>query len=159
QSLTSGTVGMRIGQNVTISSFQASATPQQQATLPFDDNFNNDASDGSQLSHFWTDQSGNITIVNGQATGQAPGNNNIPVLNGINQADVKVTATVALTTNQAASLLLRHSGPLDSNFYMGQLYDNGTTVQASIWKNVGGTYTLLTTGKTSTTTSGTVEFE
>jgi hypothetical protein len=159
-SLTTGSVGMRLGQNVAMDNFHAEAVIQQQASLPFDDHFNNsDASDGSQLSRFWTDQSGNISVINNQASGGAAGNS-VSTVNGLNQADVAVTANVTLTSGQTVGLVTRYGGPLESNLYLGQLSYNGTNVQATIWENLSGTYYLLTVGQTtSTQTSGSFEFE
>ena len=82
-------------------------------TLPFTDNFS--ASDGSELSADWTDRSGNITVVNNQATGSGPGKTNVSTVNGISAANVKIISTVALAAGQDVGLVTRYSGPQESS--------------------------------------------
>src|SRR5262249_6930187 len=108
----------------------------------------------------WTDQNGNITVVNGKAaTGTAAGSN-LSTVNGINQGDVSVMATVNLTAGQSVGLVTRYGGTLESNLYLGQFFGAASgKFQATIWKNIGGNYTLLTTGLTVTSGTGTLEFE
>src|SRR5262249_1155606 len=101
-SLTSGTVGFRIGQNVTVANFQANAVVALTPTLPFSDDFWT-TSDGSQLDRNWTDQNGNITVVNGVATGV--GATNVSTVNGINQGAVSVSANVTVASGQYAGLV------------------------------------------------------
>jgi hypothetical protein len=112
-----------------------------------------------QLSRSWTDQHGNITVVNGQATGTAAGTNNLSTVNGINVADVFVDETVALAAGQTVGLVTRYGGPLDANYYLAQFSSTGSGFQATIWKNIGGTYTLLTTGITVINGTGKLEFQ
>ena len=133
------------------------AAGQLNAALPFTDSFS--TSDGSELSAFWTDQRGDITVVNGQATGTGHGKTNLSTVNGISQADVTVAASVALDDGQDVGLVTRYSGPLESNFYLGQLAGTAAGFQATIWKNVGGAQTKLTKGLTAGSGSGTLEFQ
>jgi uncharacterized repeat protein (TIGR01451 family) len=160
--LTSGSVGMRLSQNATMSNFAARAVVQEQppplTTQPFSDNFST-TSDGSQLDPNWTDQNGNTTVVKGLATGEAAGFDNLSTVIGINQANVTVEASIALTSGQAVGLVTRYGGTLDGSYYLGQLYNNGSGVQATIWKHIGGTFTLLTTGLTVGSGTGTLKFQ
>src|SRR5262249_20129993 len=66
-SLTTGTVGMRLGATTMLGNFVASAIVQTTPTLPFTDDFSSpvNVSDGSQLSRNWTDRNGNITVIAG----------------------------------------------------------------------------------------------
>jgi subtilisin-like proprotein convertase family protein len=161
--LTTGSIGMRISKNAAISNFQAVAVVQQNGSIPFSDTFApgspaGDPSDGSQLSREWTDQTGNITIIGGKATGE--GAFNLSTVNGISQADVAVKGDIALSGSQWASLVARYSGPLEGNFYLGQLFGNGDgTFTPTIWKKVNGNWTRLNTGVNITNATGTVEFE
>src|SRR5439155_3504170 len=100
----------------TLDNFEADAVTQLTASLPFNDDFST-TSDGSQLDRQWTDQSGNIAVVNGEAVGQAA--YSLSTVNGINQANVAVTAGISLTAkNQAAGLVARYHGPLNANYYL-----------------------------------------
>ena len=157
-SLVNGSVGIRLSEGATLDDFHADSVVQSAAGLPFSDNFSS-PSDASQLSHFWTDQRGNVTVVNGRATGTGTGNINVATLNGVNQVNVAVTGEVALAAGQAGGLVTRYGGPLESNFYLGQLVGTAGGWEASIWKNVGGKYTKLSTGLTAATGAGTLEFE
>lgn len=145
----------------TVTTFNANSITTLTPTLPFTTDFSS-TSYGSQLDLNWTDQNGNVTVMTGQPTGEAPGNANLSTLNGITQADVKVTANVTMSSGQIAGLVARYTGQngsLESNLYLGQLYDSGSGVQATIWKNVGGVYTMLIIGQTANKTSGTFEFD
>src|SRR5262249_29154754 len=68
-------------------------------------------------------------------------------------------ASVNMASGQVIGLLTRFGGPLESNFYLGQFAAAAGGFQASIWKNVGGAYTLLAVGPVSPTGSGTLEFD
>src|SRR5262249_5799064 len=119
------------------------------------------SSGGPHLDRNWTVQRGNVTVntVVGQAIGATPGNANLATVNGINQGDVRVLANVNLGSGQTVGLGARYGGPLDRNDYLGQIPSTGNGFLASIWKNVGGAYSLLSTGQTLNTGAGTLEFE
>jgi len=155
-----GSAGMRLGQGATASSFSADqvVVPTSQ-TLPFTDGFST-VGDGSQLSPNWIDQNGNISITNGAATGA--GDFNLSTVNGINVADVTVAGDVSLTpgAGQSAGLVARYTGPLYSNFYFAQFRDIGKgQYQAAIFKNVGGTFSLVTLGATTMKNAGRLQFK
>src|SRR5262249_2488270 len=158
-SLTSGSMGMRLSKNATLDDFQANAVVPQQAGVPFSDDFST-TSDGSQLRRFWTDQLGNITVVNGQAIGIGAGSGNLSTLNGLDAADVTVTADVALAAGQSAGLVARYTGPFYSNFYLAQFIDVGNgQYRAAIFKNFGGTFSLVVLGSTTTKNAGRLTFK
>src|SRR5262249_9691958 len=159
-SLTTGSVGMRLSKGAAVSLFMADQASVTTVTIPptFTDDFTS-TTDGSQLDDAWRDQHGNITVVNNQATRTAAGHNNLARVNGANVADVTVMASVALTSGQTVGLVSRYGGPLDSNYYLAQFSATASGFQATIWKNVGGAYTLLTTGLTVSGGTGTLEFE
>jgi hypothetical protein len=154
--LTAGSIGMRMNQGVTVSNFTADKVVATSPALPFSDNFAA-TSDGSQLSRNWSDQLGNVTVTGNQAVGT--GGTNLSTLNGISQADVKVTAGVNVGMGQTIGLVARYGGPLYSNFYLGQLRDTGSGFQAAIFKNIGGNFYTVAVGSTIPTANGTLEFE
>src|SRR5262249_4994541 len=161
-SLTTGSVGMRLSMGATVGLFQANPVVASQPTLPFSDDFSTTSpagppSDGSQLSRSWTDKTGNVTVVNGQATGV--GTLNLSTVNGIKQGDVAVTANVTVLAGQQVGLVARYGGPLESNLYAGFLVSTGSSFQGQIYKNIGGAYTLLASGSFVNTGVGKLEFE
>src|SRR5262249_8072888 len=141
-----GAVGIDGTQGTTFQNFSAAVVQVSSTTLPptFIDNFST-TTFGSQLDSFWTNRFGNISVVGGQAKCTAAVN--VSTVNGINAADVKVTGDLALTGTQAGGLVARFSGPLNDNYYFGQVAGNGGGgFVASIFKTVGGVTTMLATG-------------
>jgi len=83
-------------------------------------------------------------------------------VNGINVADVTVAGDVSLTpgAGQSAGLVARYTGPLYSNFYFAQFRDIGNgQYQAAIFKNIGGTFSLVALGATTTKNAGRLQFK
>jgi hypothetical protein len=158
--LKSGSVGMRLQSGVSLDNFFADkVTVPTMQKLPFTDDFSV-TGDGSQLTTNWTDQHGNITVVNGAATGT--GDFNLSTVNGINVADVTVAGDIHLTpgAGQSADLVARYTGPLHSNFYLAQFCDIGKGLyQAAIFKNIGGTYSLVALGATTAKNAGRLQFK
>src|SRR5262249_43124694 len=119
-SLTTGSVGMRLSNGAAVSSFLADVL-----TLPplhFTDTFTT-SSGGSHLDRNWTDRLGNVTV--NTSTGQAIGTaaTSLSTVNGVAQGDVRVLANVnvAVGSGQTVGLVARYGGPLNSNFYVGQI--------------------------------------
>lgn len=56
------------------------------------------------------------------------------------------------------NLILRHSGPGDTNMYIGALANERTDGRAQIWRNVGGTWTAMA-AQPVFATSGRLRFE
>jgi len=158
-----GSAGMRLPEGSTASSFLADQVPVPNAqTLPFADNFSTPPlypADGNQLSTNWRDQNGNITVVSGAATGE--GDFNLSTVNGISASIVTVAGDINLTAGagQSVGLVARYTGPLYSNFYYAQLRDiGGGQYQAAIFKNIGGVFTTIVVGSTTTKNSGNLKF-
>src|SRR5205085_1614719 len=89
---------------------------------------------------------------------------NLATLNGINQADVSVQATVnSLANSQVIGLAARYSGPALNNQYEGLIYNSSGTVRAAIYRNQGGTWTLISAdvavGPVGSVVGGTLRFE
>jgi len=100
------------------------------------------------------------TGCNGAATGA--GDFNLSTVNGVNVADVTVAGDVNLTpgAGQWAGLVARYTGPLYSNFYLAQFRDIGNGLyQAAIFKNIGGTFSLVALGATTAKNAGRLQFK
>ncbi|MBX3412267.1 MAG: hypothetical protein KF708_06075 [Pirellulales bacterium] len=111
------------------------------AFLPFEDSF--DRADSTNLGPKWVERLGNVRI----ASGELVLHNNatsIAALNGVTATDVSVEAVIDVTNGSSVGLLARYGGSGDSNAYMGLLVKTGSGYAAQIWRNVGGTWTNLT---------------
>jgi hypothetical protein len=155
-SLIGGSVGIRLGADAGVDNFAAEAWSPSVASLPFSDSFST-TSVGSQLDRSWIDRRGNVTVVGGEATGTG-GGVNLSTLDGVNAANVAASGPIVLTAGQKVGLVTRYSGPLERNFYLGLLTGTGSGFRATIWKNVGGSMTKLSTGPTVGSGNGTLEF-
>jgi hypothetical protein len=156
--LTSGTVGMRLNSVFSWANYTAAAVNVSSATVPFSDNFSN-PSDGSQLSHYWTDQIGNFTIEGGAAVGT--GSVNMSTVNGISQGSVTLQATMDATSTadgNSGGLVARYNGTGDANFYLAQLARKNNTLIPTIRLHHGGIWTTLATGTAISATTATVKF-
>jgi hypothetical protein len=111
----------------------SNARSRADATLPYSDSFN--GADGSELSAFWTDQRGNITLSSNQAVGTGD-KVNVSTLNGANAANVSVQADVLVGSRGSDGVVARYSGPGESNFYIGMLTVKGSKFQATIQKKL-----------------------
>jgi hypothetical protein len=153
-SLTTGSVGMRLSNGAAVTSFSADQGSTN-ATLPFNDI---SAGDASQLNSHWTDQFGNISV---NAANQAVGNDDtdLSTVNGINAGDVTVQGVINLMAGQTVGLVARYGGPGYNNFYLAQLRETGGKFQAAIFKNIGGTFSLIKLGNLSATGVGMLMFK
>jgi subtilisin-like proprotein convertase family protein len=162
-SLTTGSVGMRLSNGAAVSSFSAYQATVTPVTIPpqFKDNFST-VSDGggAQLDSSWRDQLGNIS-VNGSSQAFGVGDTNLSTVNGVSIADATVTGDINLLvgSGQTVGLVARYGGPGYSNFYLAQLRDTGTGLQAAIFKNIGGTFTTIAVGITVQSGTGTLKFK
>jgi sugar lactone lactonase YvrE len=147
-SLTTGSVGVRIGAGASLTSFQADVAtppPPQNATLAFSEDFTNPSYPnglGSQLSSYWQNQAGDLSIVNSNAAGSASLNE--ATLNGVNVANVSVQAVVNVPAGEFAGLVSRYKGTGDRNMYFAEIAASGSGYVASIWMNLNGVWTRLT---------------
>jgi subtilisin-like proprotein convertase family protein len=143
--LTSGSVGIRLPSGVSLDNFTVNSISILNATLPFSDDFTT-SSAGSQLDGYWTNQLGDITVQANRAVGVQE--ENLATVNGISEGDVKVDALVNVAVGQTVGLVARYGGPGYNNFYLAQIRDTGTGLQAAIFKNIGGTFTTIAVGLT-----------
>ena len=128
-------------------------------SAPFSDNFNR--ANSSNLGANWLQVVGTTGIQNNMAQATNSSGINLAVYNGAAQADVDVSANVALPTGsgKAVDLVARDTGPGDNTFYMGALLtSDGTTYSAQIYKLVGGTATLLASASVGSS-SGPLDFQ
>jgi hypothetical protein len=134
-----------------------SHAPLTNASLPYPTQTFTQA-DGTQLSTDWRERAGGFSVQTNQLA--TTGAQNLATLNGVVQADVVVQAGVTLTAtgDQYAGLVARYGGPGIANMYWGGLYRISGTVYAQIYRNVGGTWTLLSSHSISTST-GSLRFE
>jgi hypothetical protein len=91
--------------------------------------------------HVWIERLGAFTVTDGALVGQSA--TNIATINGLNERDTTIQASVTLAAGQSAGLLARFSGPADSNYYEARLTDAGNGIQATIYRNHNGTLTRL----------------
>ncbi len=132
-------------------------TPRNVTGTSFTDGFNR--ANSFYLGAEWASQAGNIQLSNNQAVGMA-GGTSIASLRGVAARDVAVQADVNVTagSNQSVGLMARYSGPGESNFYLAEAYGTPGNVTLSIYRNVGGSYTLLAQTRLSSV-SGAMRFE
>src|SRR5205814_1286020 len=92
----------------------------------------------------WTNMVGNFSTLGNQVQGGQ--GLNLAVLNGVNQPDVDVQASVSLTgINHTAGLLARYQGNGDANYYRANLTRTNTGFTASVVENIAGVLTPLAT--------------
>ena len=104
-----------------------------------------------QLSTNWLDSAGDFAVSGGQAIAKNAGTNEAVLVPTVSQANVKVLANVLnLKTGASAGFVARYAGPGDNNEYIGQIFNNGPSLLAQIYKKVNGVVTLL---KSSTLTA------
>lgn len=141
-----GYAGVRVWSNASIDNFVAAQPSTPSTTLPFQDSFPT----AGTLSSNWLARLGSINVAGGKATG-VTGASSVATLSGVSvsnsdtQIDVDVTAS-----GSSAGLLARYSGPGESNFYMAQWVNRGTFYRVEIWRNVGGTWSLLSSQNVAT---------
>src|SRR5262249_2946925 len=110
------------------------------AVLPFSDDFNRP--DDPILGAVWQENLGDFRVVSNRGLSNAA--LSIATLRGVFEANAFVQADVALASGSSSmGLVLRHSGPGDTNMYAGLLVGNGGSFSVQIWRNLGGSWTLL----------------
>ncbi len=157
--LTGGSVGMRLTTGAAVTDFSASALNVATPSLPFNTASNGDFNQSSpnQLSSNWINQVGNYTVASGTATANGlDGNLDLATLSGVSVANVTVQASVTVSgVDQNAALVSRYTGSGDQNYYLGGLANTGSSVEAYLYQNVNGVFTLLQS-QTVAATSGTL---
>jgi len=117
-------------------------TPQSQS-LGFTDNFTKP--NNSDLDRVWKERIGAFTTQTNRAADAANlAAVSLATLNGVSAANVAVQAQVALNGNgSGAGLVARYSGPDQSNFYLGMVFNDNGVYKAYIFLNQGGSFVLL----------------
>src|SRR5262249_35926238 len=113
------------------------------ATLPFFDDFNRP--DNSFIRPDYNEPVGDFSVKNNTLQLTTGSSSGIATLRGVAAPDISVQALVTLAENSGGqvALLARYTGTGDSNYYMADIVNSGTSFSAQIWRNVGGGYTLL----------------
>ncbi len=122
------------------------------------------ANAGSPLDAQWTTQIGSFQVPNPTATTPtavgAAGYDLATVNDGVNAPNVAVQATITLTTNEAAGLVVDYTGTGDGNYYFGSILATGTnSYQANLYRASDGTFTALATPTMTGSPDGTLLFE
>jgi hypothetical protein len=140
-----GSVGITAsGTGVTFSNF----------AVPFSDSF----SANGQLGANWNLQMGNFQVLNGSA--QGAGSLDIATAANMTAANVNLSANVNVSASgEFAGLIARYSGPGDTNWYWGGLYNNGSSVFAQIYVNVNGNWRLLASTNVGVSGSAPIDFQ
>lgn len=150
---TAGSTGVWLTNGATIDDFYVEVFS---ATLPFTDTFTQ--ANGSPLSNFWNQVSGDFHVQNNILAASAATVNSA-VLDGVSETNVSVEADVTINGNGSAALTLRNSGN-DQTMYWGGLIHESTGSRVEIWKRVNGTWTRLTMVSLSgAPTAGELRFE
>ena len=149
------------GTGVSYDNFSADEITVTNVSLKFSDDFTTATTPPQQLSSSWATQAGNFKVDTTLA--QATNNDvkSLATLNSVSEGDVFVQADVAITAPgpvQSAGLVARYGGVGDTNMYVGRISNAGGVLTAAILRNVGGTWTTLTSKSISDGT-GTLRFE
>ncbi len=154
--LNGGGIGMLATAGADFHNFSATSVTLNNVSLPFNDTFTSAVR--QQLNENWFNQVGNYQVVSGSAKGL--GNVNLATVNSVSLfVNVAVQADVSLSAGQFAGLVARYGGTGDQNMYLGTLQKIGSSLQASIWRNVNGVWTQLTVQTISENLPGTLRFE
>jgi ELWxxDGT repeat protein len=152
-----GRYGVRGLKNAALDDFAAQPVVPAVQTIGFSDTF--DQPTGSQLDPTaWQGRVGNYSVADNQVRGDSP--INLATIRGIAASDVALSLDVALTAAgvQYTGLVARYGGPgTDTNMYWGAVVGVNGAYTAEIWRNLNGTWTLLTRS-TLATGAGTLQF-
>ncbi len=122
----------------------ATAIPTSDLTTQFADDFSA-ASSANQLNYnAWLEKLGAFSVNTTAKTVTTETSLAVATLNGVSQADVVVTDTLTLASGQYGGLVARYSGPGDTNMYWAALGNVGNSYTAYLFRNVSGTWTMLT---------------
>ncbi len=154
---TGGSVGMRVTAGVALSNFSASALTVGTPSLPFTGDFTTVTSpEPSQLTDNWINQDGNYRVNTTSGTATGIGNLDLATLVGLSVANVTVQANVTVTgVGEDAGLVSRYTGSGDQNYFLGEIVNTGSGVEAYLYQNVNGVMTPLQTQMV-TASSGTL---
>ncbi|MBX7074381.1 MAG: fibronectin type III domain-containing protein [Pirellulales bacterium] len=119
-----------------VSATTNSVTPPPAAT--FSDTFNR--ADSTNLGANWSESLGNAKIVNGQLVNEG-GGAGMPIVNSAAVANGSLSADLVLSAGGRMGIIARYGGSGDSDWYMARIYNSGSTVYATLYKNVNGAVT------------------
>jgi hypothetical protein len=136
-----GLVGLR-GYAASHDNFSASAVSAMSAGLPYADAFSKP--DNSELDPVWRERAGAFSIQNNSADASNLAGVSLATLNSVAKADVSVQVNVGLqAAGSSAGVVARYSGPDQSNFYVGMIFNNAGIYQAYIFLNENGSFIQL----------------
>ena len=127
------------------------------ADLPqvFSDAFNRRNS--TVISASWTERRGDFAIIGNMAYARSL-TASVMTVNGFSAADVSVQATVRVNRAYSVGLAARSTGTGDDGMYLGCLAHVRTGYQAQIWRNVGGSWAMIASGRAAAG-AGTLRFD
>ncbi|CEF49335.1 unnamed protein product, partial [uncultured bacterium] len=168
-----GLVGIRSNAGATFNNFNAvQHAPGLGIPSTFSDDFstsnysgatNLPSTTGSELGLNWKEQVGAYGLASGLANSDT--SLDVATLNAVSVANVVVSGDISLATNSAAGLVARYSGTGDQNMYWGAIVNVNGQNFACIFRNVAGTWSLLTSSttligsNTAVGSTGTLRFE
>lgn len=134
-----GLTGIRSSAGVSYDHFVSGLTPAAQALMPLADSFVLAAN--TTLGSPWTSLVGTFSIQNQTAVGTQT--LNLATIGGdASDVSVQIRATVGASFTHAG-VVARHSGPGDTNMYMGVLVNFNGSLFAQIYRNLNGSWVLL----------------
>ncbi len=154
-------ITISVGDGINTTTRKVAVQVRDTVTTPtHTDDFNRP--DNVFLGGVWTDQVGDLQVVGQKAVSMFNGSS-LSTLNGVTERDVGVQADVNIIagSNQALGLITRYTGPGQQNFYMAEAYaePGSSSVRLSIYRNLGGSFALLSTTTLSGGITGTLRFE
>jgi hypothetical protein len=160
-----GGVGVRTLGSASLDGFRAEPAPgPTDGSLGTTYSFAAPQRPDGQLDSVWTEQVGNFAVTgNKVAVGNGP--DNLATLNGVSATDVVVQAQVAglSAPGQLIGLVARSSPTGMSDQYQGILYNAGGTAHAVIYRNLGGTWSMISAdvavGPAASVAGATLRFE
>ena len=123
-------------------------------TLPFSDDFNRP--DSTLIGNGWVEQQGDFEVGLSRLL-PTSGTTSLATLDQLQVLDVSVSVDVDVFTGHAG-LVARYSGPGESSLYLGALVAGNGNFTGQIWRSMGGTWALLSSGSAASG-SGTLRFE
>ncbi|NDC63832.1 MAG: hypothetical protein EBZ59_07615 [Planctomycetia bacterium] len=122
------------------------AAPATPTDVPqaFADSFNR--RNGTVISGSWTEHKGDFAIISHMAYARSR-TASVMTVNGFSAADVSVQATVRINRGYSAGLAARSTGVADDGMYLGCLARTRTGFEAEIWRNAGGAWSMIASGR------------
>lgn len=134
-----GRIGLEGGIEAAFDDFTFAAVRRAAATVPFRDLFN--LADGSQLSRFWVERSGNFTMQGNRV--RAQGSVNLATTNTPAIRDIVVATTVNVAAVGTHAGVVSRVTANGTKMYWGGLVNRGGSLSAEIWRIDAGTVRRL----------------